>query len=114
MLWEACPMQRPESLLLSAVLHASTDVWMLVEQASERTRTAEEVEAEQQLREDRAKKAQARRMSADALGDEEDLADDVLGADGLRLGGFAGRRERQKRAGKAAATAEPSGTCLAA
>ena len=69
------------------------------------------MEAEQQLREDRAKKAQARRMSADALGDEDVLADDVLGPDGLRLGGFAGRRERQKRAGKAAAPAEPSGMC---
>lgn len=72
------------------------------DQASERVRTAEEVEAEQQLRENRAKKAQAKRMSADALGDEDGLEDDVMG-DGRLQGGFRGRRERQKRGQEAAA-----------
>ena len=79
-------------------------------QAGERTRTSEEVEAEQQLRESRARQAQAKRMSADALGDEDDdLADEgLVGPDGLRMGGFKGRRERRRRAEVAPGSA-PSG-----
>ena len=42
-----------------------------------------------------ARKAQAKRMSADALGDDNDIADAL---DGARIGGYRGRRQRAQRA----------------